>query len=44
MRLYESTGFQAYGFEKNAMKHNGRFFDEQLMVCTLPEEDNNGNL
>jgi RimJ/RimL family protein N-acetyltransferase len=37
MRLYEAAGFRAYGLEQNAMKHNGRFFDEQFMVYTSPE-------
>ncbi|WP_197479962.1 GNAT family N-acetyltransferase [Paenibacillus swuensis] len=32
MKLYESYGFKSYGLEINSMKHNGTYFDEQLMT------------
>jgi RimJ/RimL family protein N-acetyltransferase len=35
-RLYASLGFSAYGIEKNALKHNGRYYDEVLMAKPLP--------
>ncbi|RED66278.1 GNAT family N-acetyltransferase [Cohnella lupini] len=31
-KLYESVGFEAYGVERNAMKFEGRYFDEDFMV------------
>jgi ribosomal protein S18 acetylase RimI-like enzyme len=31
-RLYNSIGFQVYGVEKNALKFNEKYFDEELMV------------
>lgn len=34
-RLYESLGFQTYGVEKRAMKYNGQYYDEELMVLFL---------
>jgi RimJ/RimL family protein N-acetyltransferase len=34
-RLYESLGFAAYGHEVQALKHNGRYYDEILMVRFL---------
>jgi ribosomal protein S18 acetylase RimI-like enzyme len=33
--LYKSIGFQVYGVEKNALKWNGEYFDEELMVLRL---------
>ena len=34
-RLYESLGFAEYGHEARALKHNGRYYDEILMVRFL---------
>lgn len=34
-KLYKSIGFEVYGVEHNAMKYNGQYFDEDLMVLTL---------
>jgi ribosomal protein S18 acetylase RimI-like enzyme len=34
-RLYVALGFVEYGFEKNALKHNGRYCDEVLMAKQL---------
>jgi ribosomal protein S18 acetylase RimI-like enzyme len=34
-RLYKSIGFQVYGVEKNALKWNGKYFDEELMALKL---------
>ncbi len=34
-KLYSSMGFVVYGTERNALKYNGRYFDEDLMVLTL---------
>jgi RimJ/RimL family protein N-acetyltransferase len=34
-RLYASLGFQDYGLEKNALKHDGRYYDEVLMAKDL---------
>jgi RimJ/RimL family protein N-acetyltransferase len=36
-RLYEAMGFVEYGFEKRAHKHQGRYYDEVLMVKFLDE-------
>ena len=36
-RLYEAMGFVAYGYEKRALKHGGRYYDEVLMVKFLDE-------
>jgi ribosomal protein S18 acetylase RimI-like enzyme len=33
--LYDSLGFSEYGFEKNALKQDGHYFDEVLMVKSL---------
>lgn len=33
--LYSSIGFEVYGVEKNALKFNGNYFDEDLMVFKL---------
>ncbi|MDQ0058074.1 GNAT family N-acetyltransferase [Paenibacillus harenae] len=30
--LYESCGFRSYGVEKNAMKYDGKYLDENLMT------------
>ncbi|ERI10785.1 GNAT family N-acetyltransferase [Aneurinibacillus aneurinilyticus] len=34
-KLYKSIGFQVYGVEKNALKFNGEYFDEDLMVIKI---------
>jgi RimJ/RimL family protein N-acetyltransferase len=34
-RLYEALGFRAYGFERHALKHGGRYYDEVLMAKPL---------
>jgi ribosomal protein S18 acetylase RimI-like enzyme len=34
-RLYASLGFLDYGLEKNALKQNGRYYDEVLMAKNL---------
>lgn len=33
--LYHSCGFKPYGTEKRALKYNGEYFDEELMVLFL---------
>ena len=35
LRLYQSFGFQQYGLEKNALKHNNQYSDEILMSLDL---------
>ncbi|OCA86204.1 MULTISPECIES: GNAT family N-acetyltransferase [unclassified Bacillus (in: firmicutes)] len=34
-KLYKSLGFEVYGIERNALKFNGRYYDEDLMVLKL---------
>ncbi len=34
-RLYASLGFIDYGTERNALKQNGRYYDEVLMAKDL---------
>lgn len=34
-KLYKSVGFKLYGVERNALKFNGKYFDEDLMVLTF---------
>jgi RimJ/RimL family protein N-acetyltransferase len=34
-KLYKHIGFEVYGVEKNALKFNGNYFDEDLMVLKL---------
>ncbi|TJY43100.1 GNAT family N-acetyltransferase [Cohnella pontilimi] len=34
-KLYESLGFTVYGVEPNALKFNGNYFDEDLMILKL---------
>jgi RimJ/RimL family protein N-acetyltransferase len=34
-KLYESVGFEAYGAERNALKFNGQYYDQDLMVYKL---------
>jgi len=36
-RLYSALGFIEYGFEKRALKQDGRYYDEVLMVKFLDE-------
>jgi RimJ/RimL family protein N-acetyltransferase len=36
-RLYEAMGFVEYGYEKRALKQDGRYYDEILMVKILDE-------
>lgn len=36
-RLYRAMGFVEYGCEKKALKHDGRYYDEILMVNFLDE-------
>lgn len=36
-RLYRTMGFVEYGHEKRALKHDGRYYDEILMVKFLDE-------
>jgi RimJ/RimL family protein N-acetyltransferase len=37
-RLYASLGFREYGVEKNALKQDGRYYDEVLMAKDLLEK------
>jgi ribosomal protein S18 acetylase RimI-like enzyme len=39
-RLYATLGFLEYGIEKNALKQDGRYYDEVLMAKDLPEKSN----
>ena len=34
-KLYESVGFTTYGTERNGLRINGQYFDEDLMVLYL---------
>lgn len=34
-KLYESLGFKVYGVEKNALKYNEQYFDEDMMVLYI---------
>lgn len=36
--LYTALGFQSYGLERRALKHDGRYYDEHLMVLWLAHE------
>jgi len=38
IRLYRAMGFVEYGYEKKALKYNGRYFDEIHMVNFLDED------
>lgn len=38
-KLYESLGFIVYGVERNALKYNGQYYDEDLMVRRLDEKE-----
>ena len=35
LRLYSRLGFVEYGVERNALKQDGRYYDERLMVAML---------
>lgn len=37
-RLYQSVGFEIYGVERRALKYNGQYYDEDLMVLQLFEQ------
>jgi ribosomal protein S18 acetylase RimI-like enzyme len=37
-RLYANLGFVGYGIEKNALKQNGRYYDEILMAKALTSD------
>jgi ribosomal protein S18 acetylase RimI-like enzyme len=39
-RLYANLGFLEYGIEKNALKQNGRYYDEILMAKDLSKKSN----
>lgn len=34
-KLYQSLGYKTYGVERNGLKYNGEYFDEDLMVLTF---------
>ncbi|RKP57967.1 GNAT family N-acetyltransferase [Cohnella endophytica] len=34
-KLYRSVGFDVYGVERRALKYNGQYYDEDLMVLRL---------
>jgi RimJ/RimL family protein N-acetyltransferase len=36
-RLYRAMGFVEYGYEKRALKQDGRYYDDVLMVNFLDE-------
>jgi RimJ/RimL family protein N-acetyltransferase len=36
-KLYRAMGFVEYGYEKKALKHNGKYYDEVLMANFLDE-------
>lgn len=40
MRLYSSLGFQVFGTEKNALKINNMYYDEDYMVLFLEKANN----
>ncbi|GKU81500.1 hypothetical protein NCCP28_08960 [Niallia sp. NCCP-28] len=35
IKLYQSLGFQTYGIDKKALKVNGIYYDEELMVLFI---------
>lgn len=39
-RLYTSVGFEEYGIARNALKQNGRYYDEILMAKVLVPSSN----
>ncbi|MGB8955190.1 MAG: GNAT family N-acetyltransferase [Tumebacillaceae bacterium] len=34
-RLYKNVGFEVFGFEKNALKHEGKSYDDEWMMLRL---------
>ncbi|WP_246483935.1 GNAT family N-acetyltransferase [Heyndrickxia vini] len=38
-KLYESLGFKVYGVERNALKFNGKYYDEDLMAFYINRMD-----
>ena len=42
LRLYSRLGFVEYGVERNALKQDGRYFDEVLMAIDLKPEKQAG--
>jgi len=42
-RLYANLGFLEYGIEKNALKQDGRYYDEVLMAKNLSKSDNDAS-
>jgi hypothetical protein len=38
LRLYASLGFVEYGVERDALKEDGRYFDEVLMAKSLKSD------
>lgn len=34
-RLYQNIGFEVFGFEKNALKHEGKSYDDEWMMLRL---------
>jgi len=34
-KLYKSVGFEVYGVERNSLKYNGQYFNEDLMVLKI---------
>jgi RimJ/RimL family protein N-acetyltransferase len=42
-QLYASLGFVEYGVERNALKHDGRYWDEVLMAKSLLSDQTGGS-
>ncbi|WP_265457489.1 GNAT family N-acetyltransferase [Enterococcus sp. HY326] len=40
VHLYQKLGFKEYGYEKNALKWNNRYYDEMLMFKLIGEGQN----
>lgn len=38
-KLYESLGFKVYGVERNALKFDGKYYDEDLMAFYINRKD-----
>ena len=38
-KLYDGLGFTEYGFEKNALRHDGHYWDEVLMAKPLSPDE-----
>jgi ribosomal protein S18 acetylase RimI-like enzyme len=43
-RLYAALGFEVYGVEPHALKHDGQYFDEDLMILKLSNSDESGRI